>query len=70
MRKINGKAKTEFLELGTPEDYMVFLKKYGYTYLELIQDAEMERKMCELIRMAPGSCGDGTGNHDELWKKE
>ena len=48
---------------------MAFQSKYHMSALEIGQDPELAKKMADLIRMAPGSRGDGTGNHEELKRK-
>lgn len=66
--KIANKIKEELLAIKKPEEYMAFQSKYPELSWNQYDD-EMMKKLTEIIRMAPGSCGEGTGNHDELWKK-
>lgn len=66
--KITPEIKDELLKIKKPEEYMVFQKKYPDLRWDQY-DTDMRKKFCEIIRMAPGSRGDGTGNHEELKKK-
>ena len=69
MARITDEMKKEFLKIRTGEEYMAFQSKYHMSALEIGQDPELAKKMADLIRMAPGSRGDGTGNHEELKRK-
>lgn len=69
MTEITREMKAEFLSIQSDEDYMRFIEKYKTPIVAIIQDEEMAQKVEELLRATPGSCGDGTGNHVELWKK-
>ncbi len=70
MFEITAEMKKRFLELQSGEEYDEFIREYPIPILDLVEDKDMEKKMIELIRMAPGSCGDGSGWHEEVRRRD
>lgn len=70
MTKFTKEMKEKFLAIQTGDEYMSFINQYLISGLDFAQDKELTQKLEELIRMASGSCGDGTGIHMELRKKK
>lgn len=70
MTKFTKERKEEFLAIQSGDKYMEFINKYSLVLQDFLEDKEVAQKLAEIIRMAPGSCGDGTGIHMELRKKK